>query len=330
MWFAYPPARERRLDRSAPAGAAGSEPAWAVRDVSFTVEPGQLAAIVGPSGSGKTTISYLVPRLYDVDRGRVLHRRPGRARADPGLGGGRGRHGHPGHLPAARDDPRRTCATPSRTPRRTSSRTRPGRPTSTTGSCRFAEGYDTVVGRARLPALRRGEAAAGHRPGAAQGPAHPHPGRGHQRAGHHQRAARAAGPGDTRRGGGPRSRSRTGCPPILGADVILAVDGRAGGRARHARRAAGPSAGSTPGSTPSSSPAGRSRPAAATGCSSGTGRRCWGGRPRSRRRRSTAAAGRPSPHRSAFQRKRTLAPGGLVYGRRAERRRARRSRWRCT
>jgi ATP-binding cassette subfamily B protein len=43
-----------------------------VRDISFTVEPGQLVAIVGPSGSGKTTLSYLVPRLYDVDRGRVL------------------------------------------------------------------------------------------------------------------------------------------------------------------------------------------------------------------------------------------------------------------
>ncbi|MDX6200834.1 MAG: ATP-binding cassette, subfamily bacterial, partial [Frankiales bacterium] len=36
------------------------------------IEPGQLAAIVGPSGAGKTTISYLVPRLYDVTRGAVL------------------------------------------------------------------------------------------------------------------------------------------------------------------------------------------------------------------------------------------------------------------
>ncbi len=53
------------------AGAGTRGRRWAVRDVSFTVEPGQLAAFVGPSGAGKTTLSYLVPRLYEVDRGAV-------------------------------------------------------------------------------------------------------------------------------------------------------------------------------------------------------------------------------------------------------------------
>ena len=33
---------------------------------------GALAALVGPSGAGKTTLSYLIPRLYEVDRGAVL------------------------------------------------------------------------------------------------------------------------------------------------------------------------------------------------------------------------------------------------------------------
>ncbi|WP_378148653.1 ABC transporter ATP-binding protein [Cnuibacter sp. UC19_7] len=40
--------------------------------VSLTIEPGQFAAFVGPSGAGKTTVSYLVPRLYDVTDGAVL------------------------------------------------------------------------------------------------------------------------------------------------------------------------------------------------------------------------------------------------------------------
>jgi ATP-binding cassette subfamily B protein len=40
-------------------------------DVSFTIEPGQYAAFVGPSGAGKTTVSYLVPRLYEVSAGTV-------------------------------------------------------------------------------------------------------------------------------------------------------------------------------------------------------------------------------------------------------------------
>jgi ATP-binding cassette subfamily B protein len=45
--------------------------AWALEDVSLAIQPGQLAALVGPSGAGKTTITYLVPRLYDVSDGAV-------------------------------------------------------------------------------------------------------------------------------------------------------------------------------------------------------------------------------------------------------------------
>ena len=45
---------------------------WAIRHASFVSEPGTLTALVGPSGAGKTTISYLVPRLYDVTEGAVL------------------------------------------------------------------------------------------------------------------------------------------------------------------------------------------------------------------------------------------------------------------
>jgi ATP-binding cassette subfamily B protein len=44
---------------------------WAVRDVSFEIKPGQLAALVGPSGAGKTTITYLLPRLYDPTEGCI-------------------------------------------------------------------------------------------------------------------------------------------------------------------------------------------------------------------------------------------------------------------
>ena len=47
-------------------------PTEALRDVSMLVSPGQLAALVGPSGAGKTTISYLIPRLYDVEKGAVV------------------------------------------------------------------------------------------------------------------------------------------------------------------------------------------------------------------------------------------------------------------
>lgn len=44
----------------------------ALRDISFHIRPGQLAALVGPSGAGKTTATYLLPRLYDPNQGRIL------------------------------------------------------------------------------------------------------------------------------------------------------------------------------------------------------------------------------------------------------------------
>jgi ATP-binding cassette subfamily B protein len=55
-----------------PGGADGAaEPRWALHDVSFEIQPGQLVALVGPSGAGKTTITYLLPRLYDPTAGRI-------------------------------------------------------------------------------------------------------------------------------------------------------------------------------------------------------------------------------------------------------------------
>ncbi|WP_230203697.1 ABC transporter ATP-binding protein [Bacillus massiliigorillae] len=48
------------------------ETRWALKNVSFSVKPGQTLAILGATGSGKTTVMHLIPRLYDTCEGKVL------------------------------------------------------------------------------------------------------------------------------------------------------------------------------------------------------------------------------------------------------------------
>lgn len=43
----------------------------ALDDVSFTIAPGEVVALVGPSGAGKTTVASLIPRFWDVTQGRI-------------------------------------------------------------------------------------------------------------------------------------------------------------------------------------------------------------------------------------------------------------------
>lgn len=47
------------------------EKLWALRHVSFEIQPGQMVGLVGPSGAGKTTVSYLLHRFYDPTEGRI-------------------------------------------------------------------------------------------------------------------------------------------------------------------------------------------------------------------------------------------------------------------
>jgi ATP-binding cassette subfamily B protein len=74
VWFRHPSAAVSSipsLEEATPATDTDDESAWILRDVSFTVAPGELVALVGPSGAGKTTTALLVPRIYDVSSGEV-------------------------------------------------------------------------------------------------------------------------------------------------------------------------------------------------------------------------------------------------------------------
>jgi len=62
VWFSY----DAGID------AEDDDADWILRDVSFTVEPGQSLAIVGATGAGKTTIISLLLRFYEIQRGAIL------------------------------------------------------------------------------------------------------------------------------------------------------------------------------------------------------------------------------------------------------------------
>ncbi len=70
--FRYPTAAEVSLASLESIAVPDKTPEKTIlHDISFTIEPGQLAALVGPSGAGKTTITMLAARLYDVQGGAV-------------------------------------------------------------------------------------------------------------------------------------------------------------------------------------------------------------------------------------------------------------------
>ncbi|MFP4458497.1 MAG: ABC transporter ATP-binding protein [Candidatus Zixiibacteriota bacterium] len=44
---------------------------WVLKDISFNVKPGETVALVGETGAGKTTITNLLPRFYDIQKGKI-------------------------------------------------------------------------------------------------------------------------------------------------------------------------------------------------------------------------------------------------------------------
>jgi ATP-binding cassette subfamily B protein len=74
VWFRYetPPEGTPPVSPSDLGDGQRAPREWTLEGVTLDIEPGQLGALVGPSGAGKTTMTYLVPRFYDVQEGAVL------------------------------------------------------------------------------------------------------------------------------------------------------------------------------------------------------------------------------------------------------------------
>src|SRR5581483_227916 len=81
VWFTYQkltPEQRAFIDRAADSSdtaqqlAAFTDIEWILKDVSFTIEPGETIAIVGHTGAGKTTLTSLMMRFYDVTAGQIL------------------------------------------------------------------------------------------------------------------------------------------------------------------------------------------------------------------------------------------------------------------
>jgi ATP-binding cassette subfamily B protein len=76
VWFTYQkltPEQRAALAANHPPNAAALDGIeWILKDISFTIEPGQTVAIVGHTGAGKTTLTSLMMRFYDVTAGQIL------------------------------------------------------------------------------------------------------------------------------------------------------------------------------------------------------------------------------------------------------------------
>jgi len=65
------PGRPAEQSSAAYFAESGTTPDWVLRDVSFTIDPGETVAVVGHTGAGKTTLISLLLRFYDVQKGAV-------------------------------------------------------------------------------------------------------------------------------------------------------------------------------------------------------------------------------------------------------------------